>query len=94
MREGLMQLTAYGARDVFLTANPEITFYKVNYRKTECNCENIMNLRKYKNFDLLFMNYNKYGINLDSNIHRLDLINMNLLDLNDNVIFYFNFYFH
>lgn len=85
-----MQLTAYGAHDVFLTGNPETTFYRVNYRKAKC----FVHLRKYKNFDLLFMNYNKYGINLDSNIHRLDLINMNLLDLNDNIIFYFNFYFH
>ena len=29
----LMQLVAYGAQDVFLTGNPEITFWKVSYRR-------------------------------------------------------------
>ena len=28
-----MQLVAYGAQDVFLTGNPEITFWKVSYRR-------------------------------------------------------------
>lgn len=28
-----MQLVAYGAQDVFLTSNPEITFWKVSYRR-------------------------------------------------------------
>jgi hypothetical protein len=26
---GLMQLVAYGAQDVYLTGNPQITFFKV-----------------------------------------------------------------
>jgi hypothetical protein len=30
---GLMQLVAYGAQDVYLTGNPQITFFKVNYRR-------------------------------------------------------------
>ena len=33
MGGGLMQLVATGAQDVFLTGNPEITFFKVVYRK-------------------------------------------------------------
>ena len=28
-----MQLVAYGAQDVYLTGNPQITFFKVNYRR-------------------------------------------------------------
>jgi len=33
MAGALLQLVAYGAQDVFLTGNPEITFWKVSYRK-------------------------------------------------------------
>ena len=33
MSGGLMQLVAYGAQDVFLTGNPQITFFKVVYRR-------------------------------------------------------------
>ena len=33
MSGGLMQLVAYGAQDVFLTGTPEITFWKVSYRR-------------------------------------------------------------
>ena len=29
MGGGLMQLVAYGAQDVYLTGNPQITFWKV-----------------------------------------------------------------
>ena len=28
-----MQLVAYGAQDVYLTGNPQITFWKVVYRR-------------------------------------------------------------
>ena len=30
---GLMQLVAYGAQDVYLSGNPQITFFKVVYRR-------------------------------------------------------------
>ena len=30
---GLMQLVAYGAQDVYLTANPQVTFFKQLYRR-------------------------------------------------------------
>ena len=33
MTGGLMQLVAYGAQDVYLTGNPQITFFKVVYRR-------------------------------------------------------------
>ncbi len=41
MGGGLMQLVAYGAQDIYLTGNPQITFFKVVYRRhtnfsTEC----------------------------------------------------------
>ena len=41
MAGGLMQLVAYGAQDVYLTGNPQITLFKVVYRRhtnfsTEC----------------------------------------------------------
>lgn len=33
MSGGLIQLVAYGAQDVYLTGNPQITFFKVVYRR-------------------------------------------------------------
>ena len=33
MGGGLMQLVAYGAQDVYLTGNPQVTFFKVVYRR-------------------------------------------------------------
>ena len=33
MGGGLMQLVAYGAQDIYLTGNPQITFFKVVYRR-------------------------------------------------------------
>ena len=33
MAGGLLQLVAYGAQDVYLTSNPQITFFKVVYRR-------------------------------------------------------------
>lgn len=42
MTGGLMQLVAYGAQDVYLTGNPQITFFKVVYRRhTNFAIENI-----------------------------------------------------
>ena len=40
MGGGLMQLVAYGAQDIYLTGNPQITFFKVVYRRhTNFSCE-------------------------------------------------------
>ena len=33
MGGGLMQLVAMGSQDVFLTGNPQITFFKVVYKR-------------------------------------------------------------
>lgn len=33
MAGGLMQLVAYGAQDIYLTGNPQISFWKVTYRR-------------------------------------------------------------
>ena len=33
MTGGLMQLVAYGAQDIYLTGNPQITFFKIVYRR-------------------------------------------------------------
>ena len=33
MGGGLMQLVAYGAQDIYLTGSPQITFFKVVYRR-------------------------------------------------------------
>lgn len=33
MGGGLMQLIAYGAQDIYLTGNPEITFFKISYKR-------------------------------------------------------------
>lgn len=33
MGGGLLQLVAYGAQDVYLTGNPQVTFFKVVYRR-------------------------------------------------------------
>ena len=33
MSGGLLQLVAYGAQDVYLTGNPQITFFKTVYRR-------------------------------------------------------------
>ena len=33
MGGALMQLVAYGSQDIFLTGTPEITYWKVSYRR-------------------------------------------------------------
>lgn len=30
---GLLQVVAYGAQNVYLTASPEITYFKISYRR-------------------------------------------------------------
>ena len=33
MGGGLIQIVAYGAQDIYLTGNPQITFFKVVYKR-------------------------------------------------------------
>ena len=45
MAGGLLQLVAYGAQDIYLTGNPQITFFKVVYRRhTNFAIESIENV--------------------------------------------------
>ena len=45
MGGGLMQLVAYGAQDIYLTGNPQITFFKAVYRRhTNFSIESIKQL--------------------------------------------------
>ena len=45
MTGGLLQLVAYGAQDIYLTGNPQITFFKVVYRRhTNFALESIENV--------------------------------------------------
>jgi hypothetical protein len=72
MGGGLMQLVAYGAQDVYLTGNPQITFFKVVYRRhtnfsIECietpienaNFGNTTNVQLLRNGDLAHKMYIK-----------------------------------
>jgi hypothetical protein len=89
MGGGLLQLVAYGAQDVYLTGNPQITFFKVAYRR-------------HTNFALeaIEQNFNGtpgYGSRVTCQISRNgDLINRMYLqvtvpDLANND-YYYNFY--
>ena len=47
MGGGLMQLVAYGAQDIYLTGNPQITFFKVVYRRhTNFAMESVQQTRR------------------------------------------------
>lgn len=62
MGGGLMQLVAYGAQDVYLTGNPQITFFKVVYRRhTNFSVECI---------ELTFSGNPGFGKNVTSTISR------------------------
>jgi hypothetical protein len=64
MPGGLMQLLAYGAQDMYLTGDPQISFWKntngiCTKIRTEdgseyINCSTFMKERKYENFDIIF----------------------------------------
>lgn len=72
MGGGLMQLVAYGAQDIYLTGNPQITFFKVVYRRhTNFSMENIQQT---------FNGQTNYGGNATAVISRNgDLINSSYL---------------
>jgi hypothetical protein len=75
MGGGLMQLVAYGAQDVYLTGNPQITFFKIVYRRhtnfsMEC-IEQTLNGTLSQNSDRLVSKISRNG-DLIGNMH-LDL---------------------
>ena len=53
MAGGLLQIVASGAQDVYLTGNPQITFFKVVYRRhTNFSMESIQQFfRNEQNLD-------------------------------------------
>jgi hypothetical protein len=90
MGGGLLQLVAYGAQDVYLTGNPQITFFKVAYRR-------------HTNFaiEAIEQNFNGtpgYGSRVTCQISRNgDLINRMYLQLTVPTLtaatdYYYNFY--
>ena len=80
MGGGLLQLVAYGAQDVYLTGNPQITFFKVVYRRhTNFSMESIqqtfngdaklgnrVTAQISRNGDLLHKLYLKVGFTTDT----------------------------
>ena len=79
MGGGLMQLVAYGAQDIYLTGNPQITFFKVVYRR-------------HTNFSMEYIQQNFEGPNelaIDTAIKLSCKINRNG-DLLSNIYFVFN----
>jgi hypothetical protein len=84
MTGGLMQLVAYGAQDVYLTGNPQITFFKTAYRRhTNFSVETIENSM---NGNVAFGN--RFNIKFSRNgdlINRMYLkITVNSVDPNGN----------
>jgi hypothetical protein len=77
MGGGLLQLVAYGAQDVYLTGNPQITFFKVVYRRhtnfaMEAIAQTFSGIPNYgntvycqisRNGDLIHRTYLEVGIN-------------------------------
>ena len=75
MGGGLMQLVAYGAQDIYLTGNPQITFFKVVYRRhTNFSVESI---------EQTFNGTANFGKKVSATIARNgDLIHRVLLEVN------------
>jgi hypothetical protein len=80
MGGGLLQLVAYGAQDVYLTGNPQITFFKVVYRRHTnfameaiqqtfsgiANYGNTVYCQISRNGDLIHRTYLEVGVNTTS----------------------------
>jgi hypothetical protein len=80
MGGGLLQLVAYGAQDVYLTGNPQITFFKVVYRRhtnfaMEAIQQTFSGIPNYgntvycqisRNGDLIHRTYLEVGVNTTS----------------------------
>lgn len=93
MASGLMQLVAYGSQDLYLTGNPQITFFKVVYRRhTNFSMEAVnvefndstgfgrtSSLVIPKNGDLIYNTYLQISIPSISLKRSLDSSNINTL---------------
>ncbi len=74
MGGGLMQLVAYGAQDIYLTGNPQITFWKVVYRR----CTNFA----IESIEQIFSGEADFGKKVTCTISRNgDLINQVFLEV-------------
>ena len=63
MGGGMLQISAYGSQDVYLTGNPQITFFKSVYRRhTNFSMES---------FDLNYDGTGNFGQNINCKIERL-----------------------
>ena len=61
-QSGLLQLVAYGAQDVYLTGNPQVTFWKVVYRR----CTNFA----MESIEQTFSGVADFGSKVECNIAR------------------------
>ena len=93
MGGGLMQLVAYGAQDVYLTGNPQITFFKVVYRRhTNFSMESIKQNPKgsdedktwniTRSGDLIYSMFIEWSWNKNQTVHRRYQGNDSLTHLN------------
>jgi hypothetical protein len=74
MGGGLMQIVAYGAQDIYLTGNPQITFWKVVYRR----CTNF----SVESIEQIFSGEADFGKKVTCTISRNgDLINQIFLEV-------------
>ena len=61
MGGGIIQLVAYGAQDIYLTGNPQITFFKGVYKR-----HTNFAIEKYNQFGIGTINWgNKLTFNID-----------------------------
>jgi hypothetical protein len=93
MGGGLLQLVAYGAQDIYLTGNPQITFFKVVYRRhTNFAMEAIENVfngsagfgkrvtcQISRNGDLIHRMYVQVKLPVNSNANWVDYIGLRVL---------------
>lgn len=79
MAGGILQLEAYGAQDIYLTHNPEITFFKIVYRRhTNFSMET---------FEHSFVDSPSFGTSNSIEINRIgDLINQMYLKVTINQV--------
>jgi YD repeat-containing protein len=63
---GLMQLVAYGAQDVYLTGNPQITFFKVVYKR-HTNFSMEINEIPFNSGNNNFYNTGKHSVTISRN---------------------------
>ena len=74
MGGGVIQLVAYGAQDIYLTGNPQITFFKSIYKRyTNFSMESIQQTFNGTSIEQVFQNQNKnindYSVDLQKHLN-------------------------